>query len=111
MSNSQIRIFFNLILLTIFLSGIYSVDIYSQKKEEVRKRSGASRAQYADAISNESAGCWGSYAGWGTEKSSFNTKPNSIRTDKSSVRISKNDARGTDEKRTYGFRVWIQHAA
>ncbi|MGB5288768.1 MAG: DUF2911 domain-containing protein [Ignavibacteriaceae bacterium] len=36
MSNSQIRIFFNLILLTIFLFGIYSVDIYSQKKEEVR---------------------------------------------------------------------------
>ncbi|MDH3269590.1 MAG: DUF2911 domain-containing protein [Ignavibacteria bacterium] len=36
MSNSQIRILYNLILITIFLTGFYSVDSYSQKKEEVR---------------------------------------------------------------------------
>ena len=36
MSKAQIRILSKLILLTIFLAGFYSNDIYSQKKEEVR---------------------------------------------------------------------------
>jgi hypothetical protein len=36
MNNSQIRILYKLILLTIMISGLYTLKIYSQKKEEVR---------------------------------------------------------------------------
>ena len=36
MNNSQIRILYKLILLTIMISGLYTLEIYSQQKEEVR---------------------------------------------------------------------------